>query len=221
MTLSPFPRQELVALQQTISYLFFEFDWKPLICKFIKWYFFSRLMALCRMVQFPSRNAYNAALRAISRNGRLIRLERVQWVDIISCFYIPAEIKFVHHLICWCKADRTQWDLIAPFDGKAVRRNLGSVIFSFKLWMTLCMALCSSWNLTCPRCCKFQSLLHLLQLCLFLFLYVRSCCIYCWLIAIFCRFCYKEFLAMHYPMILSASLLVVNMMHLPCRYFWG
>ncbi|CAA2972382.1 PREDICTED: uncharacterized protein LOC105956648 [Olea europaea subsp. europaea] len=45
------------------------------------------------MVQFPSRNAYNAALRAISRNGRLIRLER---------------------------ADRTQWDLIAPFDGKAI-----------------------------------------------------------------------------------------------------
>ncbi|CAI9762050.1 unnamed protein product [Fraxinus pennsylvanica] len=45
------------------------------------------------MVQFPSRNAYNAALRAISRNGRLIRLER---------------------------ADRTQWDITAPFDGKAI-----------------------------------------------------------------------------------------------------
>ncbi|KAL2509381.1 Ribosomal protein S24e family protein [Forsythia ovata] len=45
------------------------------------------------MLQFPSRNAYNAALRGISRKGRLFRLER---------------------------ADRSQWDLIAPFDGKAI-----------------------------------------------------------------------------------------------------
>ncbi|CAI9779016.1 unnamed protein product [Fraxinus pennsylvanica] len=45
------------------------------------------------VVQFSSRTAYNAALRAIGRHGRLFRLER---------------------------ADRTQWDLIAPFDGKAI-----------------------------------------------------------------------------------------------------
>ncbi|KAA8516493.1 hypothetical protein F0562_017001 [Nyssa sinensis] len=49
------------------------------------------------MIQFPSRNAYDAANRAIGRKGRLFRLERAGG-----------------------GFDRTSWDLIAPYNGKAV-----------------------------------------------------------------------------------------------------
>ncbi|KAI3822630.1 hypothetical protein L1987_10225 [Smallanthus sonchifolius] len=45
------------------------------------------------MVQFPSRSAYDAALRAITRKGRLLRLEL---------------------------ADRARWDSITPYGGKYV-----------------------------------------------------------------------------------------------------
>ncbi|KAM0045446.1 putative nucleotide-binding alpha-beta plait domain superfamily, RNA-binding domain superfamily [Helianthus debilis subsp. tardiflorus] len=45
------------------------------------------------MVQFPSRSAYDAALRAVNRKGRLYRLER---------------------------ADRAIWDSIQPYGGKYV-----------------------------------------------------------------------------------------------------
>ncbi|CAL5420049.1 unnamed protein product [Camellia sinensis] len=45
------------------------------------------------MIQFPSRYAYDAAIRAINRKGRLYKLER---------------------------ADRSQWDFITPYDGKSV-----------------------------------------------------------------------------------------------------
>ncbi|XP_076947077.1 uncharacterized protein LOC143618913 [Bidens hawaiensis] len=45
------------------------------------------------MVQFSSRSAYDAALRAINRKGRLYRLER---------------------------ADRSNWDSIQPYGGKSV-----------------------------------------------------------------------------------------------------
>ncbi|KAH7513241.1 hypothetical protein FEM48_Zijuj12G0176300 [Ziziphus jujuba var. spinosa] len=45
------------------------------------------------MVQFPSRQAYEQAARVISRRGRLNRLER---------------------------ADRSQWDILTPYDGKTV-----------------------------------------------------------------------------------------------------
>ncbi|MFZ8474659.1 hypothetical protein ACO1MO_13575, partial [Staphylococcus aureus] len=45
------------------------------------------------MVQFPSRNAFDAALRTISRKGRLYRMDRI---------------------------NRAQWDPVPPFDGKAV-----------------------------------------------------------------------------------------------------
>ncbi|XP_057461657.1 uncharacterized protein LOC130751924 [Actinidia eriantha] len=45
------------------------------------------------MIQFPSRFAYDAAIRAIGRKGRLYRLDR---------------------------ADRSQWDLMISYDGKAV-----------------------------------------------------------------------------------------------------
>ncbi|KAL6987510.1 hypothetical protein U1Q18_013254 [Sarracenia purpurea var. burkii] len=45
------------------------------------------------MIQFPSRSAFDAAIRAIDRKGRLYRLNR---------------------------ADRSLWDLISPYDGKAV-----------------------------------------------------------------------------------------------------
>ncbi|CAK9167310.1 unnamed protein product [Ilex paraguariensis] len=46
------------------------------------------------MVQFPSRSAYDAAIRAIGRKGRLYKLERIP--------------------------NRSQWDLIVPYDGKAI-----------------------------------------------------------------------------------------------------
>ncbi|KAI8556492.1 hypothetical protein RHMOL_Rhmol05G0257100 [Rhododendron molle] len=45
------------------------------------------------MIQFPSQNAYDAAIKANNRKGRLYRLDR---------------------------ADRSQWDDITPYDGKAV-----------------------------------------------------------------------------------------------------
>uniref|UniRef100_A0A2N9F7M6 Uncharacterized protein n=1 Tax=Fagus sylvatica TaxID=28930 RepID=A0A2N9F7M6_FAGSY len=45
------------------------------------------------MVQFPSRFAYDKAVKAIGRKGRLYRLDR---------------------------ADRSQWDLIKPYSGKTV-----------------------------------------------------------------------------------------------------
>ncbi|KAI7754613.1 hypothetical protein M8C21_018202 [Ambrosia artemisiifolia] len=45
------------------------------------------------MLQFPSRNAYDAAVRAVARKGRLYRLER---------------------------ADRANWDSIQPYGGKFV-----------------------------------------------------------------------------------------------------
>lgn len=45
------------------------------------------------MIQFPSRSAYDAAIRTIVRKGGLYRLDR---------------------------ADRSQWDLIKPYDGKYV-----------------------------------------------------------------------------------------------------
>ncbi|CAL5351215.1 unnamed protein product [Camellia sinensis] len=45
------------------------------------------------MIQFPSRYAYDAAIRAINRKGRLYKLER---------------------------ADRSQWDFITPYGGKSV-----------------------------------------------------------------------------------------------------
>ncbi|KAL8217018.1 hypothetical protein R6Q57_023855 [Mikania cordata] len=45
------------------------------------------------MVQFPSRSAYDAAIKAVSRKGRLYRLER---------------------------ADRASWDSIQPYGGKYV-----------------------------------------------------------------------------------------------------
>ncbi|KAK1429344.1 hypothetical protein QVD17_11552 [Tagetes erecta] len=45
------------------------------------------------MVQFPSRSAYDAALRVIFKKGRLYKLER---------------------------ADRSHWDFIKPYDGKFV-----------------------------------------------------------------------------------------------------
>lgn len=45
------------------------------------------------MVQFPSRYYFDNAIRVIGRKGRLYRLERV---------------------------DRSQWDLLVPYDGKAV-----------------------------------------------------------------------------------------------------
>ncbi|KAL3825951.1 hypothetical protein ACJIZ3_021980 [Penstemon smallii] len=48
---------------------------------------------LSMMVEFPSRTAYDAALRAIGRKGRLFNLSR---------------------------ADKAQWDTLAPYDGKAI-----------------------------------------------------------------------------------------------------
>ncbi|XP_022143979.1 uncharacterized protein LOC111013764 [Momordica charantia] len=45
------------------------------------------------MMQFPSRQAYDNAIRVIGRKGRLYRLER---------------------------ADRSQWDLLSPYNGKTV-----------------------------------------------------------------------------------------------------
>lgn len=51
------------------------------------------LVVLSRMVQFPSRYYFDNAIRVIGRKGRLYRLERV---------------------------DRSQWDLLVPYDGKAV-----------------------------------------------------------------------------------------------------
>ncbi|KAI3791703.1 hypothetical protein L2E82_05564 [Cichorium intybus] len=45
------------------------------------------------MVQFSSKNAYDAALRAVARKGRLFRMER---------------------------ADRSNWDYVQPYDGKYV-----------------------------------------------------------------------------------------------------
>lgn len=45
------------------------------------------------MIQFPSLYAFDAAIRAINKKGRLYRLD---------------------------KADRSQWDLVTPYDGKAV-----------------------------------------------------------------------------------------------------
>ncbi|KAG7960580.1 hypothetical protein I3843_10G131100 [Carya illinoinensis] len=45
------------------------------------------------MVQFPSRNAFDQAIRVIGKKGRLYKLER---------------------------ADRSQWDLLIPYNGKAV-----------------------------------------------------------------------------------------------------
>ncbi|KAJ7972479.1 Ribosomal S24E family protein [Quillaja saponaria] len=55
---------------------------------------YSRLYApLAMMIQFPSHSAYDYALKVIARKGRLYKLER---------------------------ADRGQWDFIAPYDGKTV-----------------------------------------------------------------------------------------------------
>ncbi|KAK6943728.1 hypothetical protein RJ641_024830 [Dillenia turbinata] len=45
------------------------------------------------LLQFPSRSAFDAAVRTIIRNGRLYKLDR---------------------------ADRSQWDYVTPYDGKAV-----------------------------------------------------------------------------------------------------
>ncbi|PIN08040.1 hypothetical protein CDL12_19385 [Handroanthus impetiginosus] len=45
------------------------------------------------MVEFPSRSAYDAAQRAITRKGRLFNMTRT---------------------------DKSQWDITAPYDGKAI-----------------------------------------------------------------------------------------------------
>ncbi|XP_059305674.1 uncharacterized protein LOC132057206 [Lycium ferocissimum] len=45
------------------------------------------------MIQFPSRNAYDASLRAVLRKSRLFRME---------------------------KADRQQWDTLPRYDGKTI-----------------------------------------------------------------------------------------------------
>ncbi|OIW06447.1 hypothetical protein TanjilG_05218 [Lupinus angustifolius] len=50
-------------------------------------------LPLGMMLQFPSRNAYDNALRALVRNGRFYKLER---------------------------ADRSQWDTVTPYDGKTI-----------------------------------------------------------------------------------------------------
>ncbi|KAI4349234.1 hypothetical protein L6164_009851 [Bauhinia variegata] len=50
-------------------------------------------MPLAMMLQFPSRSAYEQALRVIGRKGRLYKLER---------------------------ADRAQWDIVTPYDGKTI-----------------------------------------------------------------------------------------------------
>ncbi|XP_042945502.1 uncharacterized protein LOC122279172 isoform X2 [Carya illinoinensis] len=50
------------------------------------------------MVQFPSRNAFDQAIRVIGKKGRLYKLER---------------------------ADRSQWDLLIPFNGKALQWCIG------------------------------------------------------------------------------------------------
>ncbi|KAE9447856.1 hypothetical protein C3L33_20235, partial [Rhododendron williamsianum] len=49
------------------------------------------------MIQFPSQDAFDAAIKANNRKGRLYRLDRT---------------------------DRSQWDGITPYDGKAVRDPL-------------------------------------------------------------------------------------------------
>ncbi|KAL7198896.1 hypothetical protein ACSBR2_021231 [Camellia fascicularis] len=48
-----------------------------------------------RMIQFPSRYAYDAAIRAINQKACLYKLERVDW---------------------------SQWDFITPYGGKSVSR---------------------------------------------------------------------------------------------------
>ncbi|KAG8374282.1 hypothetical protein BUALT_Bualt11G0115300 [Buddleja alternifolia] len=50
-------------------------------------------LPMSMMVEFPSRSAYDAALRAIGRKGRLFNLLR---------------------------ADKSQWDVVAPYDGKTI-----------------------------------------------------------------------------------------------------
>ncbi|XP_070006965.1 uncharacterized protein [Nicotiana sylvestris] len=52
------------------------------------------------MIQFPTRNAYDASLRAVVRTSRLFRMER---------------------------ADRQQWDTLPHYDGKTVS---GSLVFN-------------------------------------------------------------------------------------------
>ncbi|KAL9323670.1 hypothetical protein ACSQ67_008527 [Phaseolus vulgaris] len=47
------------------------------------------------LLQFPTRKSYDNAIRVVVRKGRLYRLDR---------------------------ADRSQWDIVKPYDGKTVRR---------------------------------------------------------------------------------------------------